>query len=160
MSGDIVVRKITHNKRNQEFYVSESGEILVKVKSWIDNKGYKCVTVNKHNYLVHRIVAKAFCDNPNNYEIVGHIDDDKLNNSKENLKWMTSKENNISAREHKLNKRQLNIFCHETGETYYSCGDAARKIFKSDKHGILNGIRRCAKKERGSFHGYHFEISK
>jgi len=42
--------------------------------------GYKC-------FLVHRLVAITFIDNPNNFEEVDHIDRDKSNNNIENLRW-------------------------------------------------------------------------
>ena len=39
--------------------------------------------------LVHRLVAQAFIENPNNYECVMHIDDNPLNNNMNNLMWGT-----------------------------------------------------------------------
>ncbi len=45
-------------------------------------------------YLVHRLVAFAFCENPNNYEMVDHMDRNKTNNMFNNLRWCTSSENN------------------------------------------------------------------
>lgn len=38
---------------------------------------------------VHRLVAEAFIPNPNNYEIVHHIDHNPQNNAVENLMWMS-----------------------------------------------------------------------
>ena len=35
--------------------------------------------------LIHRLVAEAYLDNPNNYETVDHIDFDKTNNCLNNL---------------------------------------------------------------------------
>ena len=53
--------------------------------------GYHIVTLwkdgKKKPFLIERLVATAFCDNPNNYTEVFHKDGDKLNNKAENLYW-------------------------------------------------------------------------
>lgn len=48
----------------------------------------------RKSIMVHRLVAEAFCDNPNNYTIVHHIDGNKDNNRAENLEWVTTQKNN------------------------------------------------------------------
>ena len=47
----------------------------------------------KEKWLLHRLVAYVWCDNPNGYETVDHLDGNKNNNSVENLEWVTREEN-------------------------------------------------------------------
>ena len=49
--------------------------------------------VKKHLY-VHRLVAQSFLDNPKNYKIVNHKDENSTNNIVSNLEWCNSTYNN------------------------------------------------------------------
>lgn len=59
-----------------------------------NGEGYLQVRINNKHYKVHRLIAMAFHSNPNNLPEVDHIDRNKQNNKPENLRWVTSKENN------------------------------------------------------------------
>ncbi len=63
----------------------------------IINTGYKAVRFGikgkTYNRLVHRLVAKEFCEGYAEGLTVNHIDADRLNNSASNLEWVTHKEN-------------------------------------------------------------------
>lgn len=56
-------------------------------------KGYLQICLTKNNRRttkkVHRLVAEAFIPNPNCLPAVNHIDENKHNNSVENLEWCT-----------------------------------------------------------------------
>jgi hypothetical protein len=68
----------------------QKGKLL---KMSINSKGYLRVRLNLNanskSYFVHRLVAQAFIDNPNNLPVINHKDFNPLNNNVENLEWTT-----------------------------------------------------------------------
>ena len=54
-----------------------------------------CISVGRKRkvHLIHRLVAEAFIDNPNNLPQVNHKDEDIKNNNVDNLEWCTAKYN-------------------------------------------------------------------
>lgn len=55
-----------------------------------DYLGYK---VKDRWWGVHQLLAKTFIPNPDNLETVNHKDKNKLNNSLDNLEWMSREDN-------------------------------------------------------------------
>ena len=81
---------------------------------------------------IHRLVLMTFnpIDNMDKLE-VNHIDENKENNSLENLEWVTSKENcNYGDRNNKVSKNGLRyeVYCKELDKTFYSQKEAAEYI--------------------------------
>jgi len=79
------------------------------MKYFLDKDGYENLTLNKlgkqYKRKVHRLVAAAFIDNPENKESVNHKDLNKKNNRLENLEWVTKSENMIHAAKNNKNCR-------------------------------------------------------
>lgn len=124
------------------------------LRSYRVNGGYCAVSLNnggsQKNFLVHRLVAMAFIPNPNNYETVNHIDENKCNNTVSNLEWLTLIENNRYGSHDERMRKTLSFpviqysldgefiqefgsmaeVHRETGFNAASIGKAARGIYK------------------------------
>ena len=94
-------------KQIQEFpmyFVCPNGDIfstlnrrLKKISPGTKPSGYKFVGLREGGKIlyrhVHRLVAKTFIDNPNNFPEVNHKNGKKADNCVENLEWVTRSQN-------------------------------------------------------------------
>lgn len=98
------VRSVTHVAGNGKTY---QGKIL---KPIITKSGYVniCLTTgndeSRITKRVHRLVADAFVENPDDKDEINHKDGNKENNRAENLEWVTRSENEQHAYDNNLVK--------------------------------------------------------
>lgn len=81
-----------------------------------NHNGYLRVTLCKDGkikpFFVHRLVAQAFIPNPDNLPQVNHKDENKLNNSVENLEWCTQIYNsNYGTGVERCAKQKMKMIC-------------------------------------------------
>lgn len=117
--------------------------------------GYMGVSLRIKNrqvcFYIHRLVAIAFIDNPDNLETVNHINGDKTNNCKDNLEWCSYSDNEKHAWDNHLNNSEAvdravlqytmnGVFVKE----YKNCAEAVRKTGIKHVHCAAKGARKSA----------------
>ena len=134
----------------ENYQISDDGRVWSKKSNkWlkpIDVNGYKKASLykngKKYQRLVHRLVAEAFIPNPNNYDEINHINEDKSDNRVENLEWCTPSYNiNYGTRiERQVNSISKKVFQYSIDNvllnTYKSCTEAERENPSFNHRGI------------------------
>lgn len=96
-------KKIFINNEETYYRIYDKGQLMNEktghyYKGSIRN-GYRWFDLRwknkKYAYSQHRLLAEAFIPNPNNYNYIHHINNNRLDNNLENLKWVSGSENNL-----------------------------------------------------------------
>lgn len=129
------------------------------LKPYLTNSGYYVVSLSKSSvqkkFLVHRLVAEAFLENPNKYRQINHKDEDKLNNNVLNLEWCSPRYNiYYNDRAKKIGKKLgKTIFVYDKNYNLY-------KIFDSSKEASYflkipdRGIRKACNRSNHLYKNY------
>ncbi len=161
------------------YSISNLGNVLNtqtnKMMKLTIKSGYYCIgfthNKNKKTFKVHRLVALYFIDNPKNKEQVNHKNKNKLDNSLNNLEWVTHKENmqhKSIGLIYKSNKNRpvlrLNKTTGEILEKYNSIEDAgiwcSDNKLTSNSHNGRNAIGNCVNGLSNSAYGFCWEFEK
>ena len=149
------LERIVIRKNGRKFSIKE--RIL---KPFTNHSGYLVVILSGGNgknktFLVHRLVCKAFHENPKSKPCVNHIDENKANNVVSNLEWCTYEENNNygtrTARIAKTQSKPVGQYTldGELVKIWQSTSDVQRQLGFSQAH-----ISKVARGKRKTAYGY------
>ena len=152
-----------------KYQVSNQGRIWsVKsqkyLKPWLNSSGYWAVQLMAPNgkrkgELVHRLVALAFIDNPNNLPQVNHKDENKQNCNVDNLEWCDTKYNlNYGTRNLRASQsNSIQVYCVELDRVFNSITEA-QEILHINKQNIV-AVCKGRRKTCGGYHWKYWEES-
>lgn len=123
--------EVSNMGRVKSLHTSQ-GRIL---KQYTKDNEYMKVNLSKdgtcNTKRVHRLVATAFIQNPNNYEVINHKDGNKKNNTVDNLEWCTRSYNTKHAYRNGLinmDTRKKSIILYKRYGEYKSIAEAAEAL--------------------------------
>jgi hypothetical protein len=131
-------------------YYLKVGRILKP--RWSKKLGYPMVGLSSIKSVVaqkyvHRLVAIAFVDNPNNFSVVNHIDGDKENPFFLNLEWCEQLENSHHAWSSGLQKRPE---VERTGKDNSQSVKIAQYTLAGELVKVWDGINEAARAVKGA----------
>lgn len=110
--------------------------------------GYKQISLSKNRekkrFMIHRLVATAFISNPEEFPIINHKDENKINNHVDNLEWCSYAYNNTYGgltQRRNATKKERHSLCKPVQQysldgkflrEYYSIKEASEVLNLSD----------------------------
>ena len=156
------------------FYINGLGQIYNTklgrfVSTYLGSNGY-CYFRTLYNgkcyrYSVHRLVASAFCENPNNYPVVMHLDSNRTNCVYTNLKWGTYSENNRQSflEGHNIpprpdNRKSYILYNDTESIEFYGLDSLIDYIGYTNDSSARNYIHRNTEITSGRYKGYKIRL--
>jgi hypothetical protein len=154
------------------YFANCNGSIITNqghfVNTHENNAGYEMVSVIKDNgrhttTTVQHLVALAWLPNPKHLSDVDHKDDNKLNNSVDNLQWLSHRDNLKKHHRSSLTqghgsvvvgRKVIKVSTDGTTKTYHSISSAAK-----DNDLSFSSVRGSANRQLALNRDYYFEFA-
>lgn len=151
--------------RSKERTVERGSHTFVRkqmyIKTHLNATGYPSVRliVGKHisRFMVHRLMAICFIDNPEMMPCINHLDGDKLNFSLNNLEWCTHEQNMAHAYDTGLANGAPKISISQFSKEGVFIKKFSSIIDACDSIGVVNGssnIVKCARGKLNTAYGF------
>tara|TARA_R110000823_G_C15735954_1_gene480290 strand:+ start:26 stop:724 length:699 start_codon:yes stop_codon:yes gene_type:complete len=151
--------KIYKNGDIESCYKNSKTKILKPTKN--KKTGYfninLCKKGQRKSFLIHRLIGIHFIPNPENKEMIDHIDGNIVNNSISNLRWVSQQENCLNAKNYGKHKKgvtfnknsqkfqtRITVNGKEKHLGYYETEDEAHEVYKA-KFLEIHGIEVCSR---------------
>jgi hypothetical protein len=126
----------------ENYLINQNGEVYSlfskkQIKSQKDKAGYLAISLSnkkeRKRLFIHRLLAIAYINNPENKPCVNHLDGDKSNNNLCNLQWCTHEEN--------IKHAWSNGLCYKNYETIKLAQKSiSKKLLDTNTNTIFNSI--------------------
>ena len=151
------VKSLPKVKHNGKGYYKTQEKILKPGKRGRGNAKYNFVVLTdgivEKSVSVHRLVADAFLENPQNFPEVNHKDENTLNNNLSNLEWCTRQYNIDYSKSEKIS--QYAIGGEKLAE--YKSISVAAKMTGISRTAINNSLTGWSKTAGGYIWKYEME---
>ena len=105
-------------KNFSKYEINREGELFNKntnfqLKGSLTKGGYISVNIindttgKSKPMLLHRLLAETFLENPIGCDQIDHIDNNKINNNLQNLRWCNSSQNNTNRENYSSNREDV-----------------------------------------------------
>lgn len=143
------------------------------LKPYKTPKGYLRIylSINKKQkwIFIHRLVAEVFIPNPLNLLYINHKDENKTNNTVENLEWCTHEYNNsYGTRNERIGKARIGIYNTKNSKTVLQLRKDGSLVriwpsvheIKRQLHFSQSNISKCCNRKLYSAYGFKWCYAK